>query len=81
MSRHSCDYTIVYTFNILTNFGTSELKIGFNPFPLPNAFKTFRVWRSPALARTAARDHALATGPAGMIDLTTLRSIGCRLDV
>eukprot|EP00966_Prymnesium_polylepis_P006495 148975-Prymnesium_polylepis.1 len=30
-----------------------------------------RIWRSPALARTAARDAALATGPVGVIDLTS----------
>ena len=65
--------TILGTFNVLSMF--------FNPFPFPNVSDTFRVWRSPALARRAARDRALATGPVGMIDLTTLRSIGCRLDV
>ena len=54
---------------------------GVNPFPLLLSLNDNRVWRSPALARTAARDRALATGPVGMIDLTTLRSIGCRLDV
>ena len=52
-----------------------------NPFPFLLSSEDNRVWRSPALARTAARDHALATGPVGMIDLTILRSIGCRLDV
>eukprot|EP00966_Prymnesium_polylepis_P082567 1912010-Prymnesium_polylepis.1 len=49
-------------------------KIGINPLP-------FLVWRSPAFALVAACDRALATGPVGMIDLTTPGSIGCRLDV
>ena len=67
--------------NMIDLTGDSRPGSPVNPFPFPNVFKTFRVWRSPALARRAARDRALATGPVGMIDLTTLRSIGCRLDV
>ena len=38
-------------------------------------------YSSPALALTAARDGALATGPVDVIDLTTPGPIGCRFDV
>eukprot|EP00966_Prymnesium_polylepis_P036674 851159-Prymnesium_polylepis.1 len=35
----------------------------------------------PALARTAARDGALAAGPEDVIDLTTPGPIACQFDV